>query len=353
MGQRFLPRLVNSPFDDPALFIPFRHENRALLFDLGDIAALSARDILKITHIFVTHTHMDHFVGFDRVLRLMLGRDKQLGLYGPQGFLANLSGKLAGYCWNLVGNYNNRFTLHATELHPDRALCCSYPCRNGFLAQGSIREVPFDGVALDEPALKVRAVHLDHGTPVLAFGLDERFHIHIVKEALDRLQAKPGPWLNRFKTLLYGHADPNTTIDVPTAESEGATLSLPLGKLKTAIARLSPGYRLAYIADAAGSPENVQKIVALAAGADHLFVEAAFSHIHREIALQKHHLTARQAGELARSCQVRQYSLFHYSPRYSDCPEMLAAEAQCAFEGPATSMDAQEVPGGTGGAKVS
>ncbi len=105
MGQRFLPRLVNSPFDDPALFIPFRHENRALLFDLGDIAALSARDILKITHIFVTHTHMDHFVGFDRVLRLMLGRDKQLGLYGPQGFLANLSGKLAGYCWNLVGNY--------------------------------------------------------------------------------------------------------------------------------------------------------------------------------------------------------------------------------------------------------
>ena len=112
MGPSFLPRLVNGPFDDPALYIPFRHEKRALLFDLGDIASLSSRDILKITHIFVTHTHMDHFSGFERVLRLFLGRDKDLFLYGPQGFIDNVAGKLAGYCWNLVENYENRFTLH-------------------------------------------------------------------------------------------------------------------------------------------------------------------------------------------------------------------------------------------------
>ena len=193
MGPSFLPRLVNGPFDDPALFVPFRHGNRALLFDLGDIAALAARDILKITHIFVTHTHMDHFAGFDRVLRLLLGRDKDLFLYGPQGFLANLSGKLSAYCWNLVENYRNRFTLHATELHPDRARYCRYPCRNGFSADGRIREAPFDGRVLSEPALTVRAVHLDHGTPVLAFSLDERFHINIIKEALHRLRLAPGP----------------------------------------------------------------------------------------------------------------------------------------------------------------
>lgn len=105
MGPTFLPRLVNGPFDDPALFVPFRHQHRALLFDLGDIATLPSRDVLKISHIFVTHTHMDHFAGFDRVLRLMLGRDKELFLVGPQGFLTNLAGKLAGYCWNLVENY--------------------------------------------------------------------------------------------------------------------------------------------------------------------------------------------------------------------------------------------------------
>lgn len=331
MGPNFLPRLVNGPFDDPALFVPFRYQKRALLFDLGDIAALAARDILKITHIFVTHTHMDHFAGFDRVLRILLGREKDLYLYGPQGFLANLSGKLAGYCWNLVENYQNRFTLHATELHPNYVLTCHYPCRNGFIANDSIRKTPFDGVVLSEPGLTVRAVHLDHGTPVLAFALDERFHINIIKSALDQLRVLPGPWLNRFKALLYDDADPETILEIPTIENKGTTLCLSLGELKRTITRVTPGQRLAYIADVAGTSENIKEMVALADGADHLFVEAAFSHIHREIALQKHHLTARQAGELARACRVKQYRLFHFSPRYLNCPQLLEEEAEKAF----------------------
>ncbi|MFO7714890.1 ribonuclease Z [Desulfosarcina sp.] len=333
MGPAFLPQLVNGPFDDPALYVHFRHQNRAMLFDLGDLGALAARDILKITHIFVTHTHMDHFAGFDRVLRLFLGRDKDLYLYGPQGFLANLRGKLAGYCWNLVTNYHNRFTLHATEVHRDRSLCCSFHCRSGFAADAEIREIPFDGVILDEPAVTVHAVHLDHGIPVLAFALAEAFHINIIKESLERLALPPGPWLNRFKAMLYGGVDPQTKVALPTAPRTKAKDDVSLGELSKAITRISPGQRLAYIADAAGTPENIRKMIALAGGVDRLFVEAAFSHSHREIARKKRHLTARQAGEIARACRVKQFSLFHFSPRYSDCPELLQAEAEKAFSG--------------------
>lgn len=333
MGPQFLPRLVNGPFDDPALFVPFRYQNRALLFDLGDISPLAARDLLKVSHIFVSHTHMDHFIGFDRVLRLLLGRDKDLHLFGPRGFLDNLSGKLAGYRWNLVGNYHNRFILHATELHADRAFYTRYPCRSGFRAEGGIQESPFDGTLLSEPALTVRAVHLHHGTPVLAFRLDERFHIHIIQTALERLQLTPGPWLSRFKDLLYEDADPRTLIDVPTSAHGKKTATFSLEALKRTVTRFSAGQRLAYVTDAAGSPENRQRIIALAQGADHLFVEAAFSDLHREIALKKHHLTARQAGEIARCCRVKRYTLFHFSPRYSDCPDRLENEARQAFEG--------------------
>ncbi|BBO79568.1 ribonuclease Z [Desulfosarcina ovata subsp. sediminis] len=332
MGPSFLPRLVNGPFDDPALFVQFRHRNRAILFDLGDVAALASRDILKITHIFVTHTHMDHFTGFDRILRLMLGRDKELVLVGPQGFLSNLSGKLSAYCWNLVENYTNRFILHAIELHPDRARCCCYPCHKGFRPDGEIRETPFDGTVLSEGGLTVNAVHLDHGTPVLAFALHERFHIHILKTALDRLGIAPGPWLNRLKTLLYESADPQTVVEIPGPPS-GKPRHLKLGELTDSIVRISPGVHIAYVADIAGSPANLQKVIALAEGVDHLFVEAAFADRHREIARRKHHLTAGQAGALARSCGAKQYHLFHFSPRYTDCPEILEAEALAAFQG--------------------
>lgn len=331
MGPSFLPRLVNGPFDDPALFVSFRYQNRAMLFDLGDIASLPARDILKITHIFISHTHMDHFVGFDRLLRIFLGRNKELFLCGPQGFLANLEGKLAGYCWNLVGNYENRFILHAVELHPDRAIVQNYQCRNGFAADGPIR-MPFDGIVLTEPAVTVNAVHLDHGIPVLGFALREQFHINIMKVPLERLGLAPGPWLNRFKAMLYRGADPETPVEIPSLKKSGTDLTFALGELKSAIARITPGQSLAYIADAAGTVENFNKIRNLAGGVDHLFVEAAFSHAHGDIAKRKRHLTARQAGELARTCRVKQYSLFHYSPRYTDCPDMLEAEAEKAFD---------------------
>ena len=118
MAPRFHPCLVNGPFDDPALYVPFAYEKRAILFDLGDLRRLPPRDILKISHCFVSHTHMDHFCGFDRLLRICLGREKRLHLFGPEGFLTNLEGKLRGYNWNLVNHYRYPFEITASEISP-------------------------------------------------------------------------------------------------------------------------------------------------------------------------------------------------------------------------------------------
>ena len=52
------------------------------MFDIGELHTLSSRDLLKVTHLFVTHTHMDHFIGFDNLIRIFLGREKELHLFG-------------------------------------------------------------------------------------------------------------------------------------------------------------------------------------------------------------------------------------------------------------------------------
>ncbi|MBW2593695.1 MAG: ribonuclease Z [Deltaproteobacteria bacterium] len=325
------PRLVNGPFDDPGLFIPLFFENRALMFDLGDINSLSPRDILKISHAFITHTHMDHFTGFDRMLRLFLGRDKELHLYGPSGFLKNIEGKLAGYTWNLVDNFKYCFGIQATEVHTDHLLVNRYFCHNKFLPTHAPEKITSRGRLLEEPALTVSAAILDHNLPCLGFSIHERFHINIIKERLEPLGLEIGPWLKQFKQALYDRHDPDSEFEVVCGK-ENIIRKFSLAELAREITLITPGQKVSYIADVVYSKSNAEKIIALVKNSDHLFIEAAFLEKHRDTARKKHHLTAAQAGTLAGRAAVKQLTPFHFSPRYTGQENLLYSEAMAAFE---------------------
>lgn len=331
MHALFLPRLINGPFEDPVVFIPFQFQRRALIFDLGDISRLPPRDQLKISHGFVTHTHMDHFIGFDSLLRRLLGREKDLFLYGPAGFLANAEGKLAGYSWDLVDRFTCGLRLHLTEVHPDRLVQRSYSCGARFAADGGTVRLPFTGRLLVEPAFEVSAVILEHSIPCLGLALTERFHVNILKTGLEALALEPGPWLTRFKNALYAGADPGAEFETEAggAASGGRFI---LGELQQKIARITAGQKIAYITDVGDTPSNREAIVNFARASDLLFIEAAFMHTEQERAASKRHLTARQAGEIAALAGAHQFMILHFSPRYEGRETELVREAQEAYE---------------------
>ena len=330
MRPSFLPRLVNGPFDDPSLFIPFLYEKRAVIFDLGDIFSLSARDILKISHIFITHTHMDHFIGFDRLLRLVLGRDQDLYMYGPENFIKNVEGKLAGYSWNLVKNYTNLLALHVTEVHDDHLVTKDYICQNGFIPASKAVKHPFNGPLHKEQSFSVFTQILDHSIPCLGFTLKERFHVNIMKDAVAELGLEIGPWLKEFKQALFNNQDLDSEFEVNYGKKQKKIFVL--GDLTKKIALITPGQKVSYVADVVYNESNIEKIVELAKNSDHLFIEASFLEKDKDIAEKKCHLTARQAGLIAGKARVKKLTPFHFSPRYQGQGHILEKEAMDAYD---------------------
>ncbi|MBI2876468.1 MAG: ribonuclease Z [Candidatus Tectomicrobia bacterium] len=329
MSATFHARLIHEPFGDPGLFVRLQWEGRALLFDIGDLSPLPAGELLRVTDVFVSHTHMDHFVGFDQLLRLILGREKALRLFGPPGILANVEGKVQGYTWNLVDSYP--LILEVREVHPTEVRGALFRCRERF-KRYDLEIVPFDGTLLDEPLFSVQAVHLDHGIPCLGFALEEKAHLNIDKGRLDLLGWPVGPWLGELKQRIRdGAPDEAPFVARWKRNGEVEERTFALGALKAELVRITPGQKLAYVTDIRYSPENHRKVVALARNADLFFCETMYAGQDHEMAQERNHLTAGQAGALAREANAKRLLPFHFSPRYRDQLELLLREAQEAF----------------------
>lgn len=335
MRPLFHPQLVNDPFGDPVLYVDCLFEKRALMFDLGDIRNLPPRKLLRLSHIFVSHAHMDHFMGFDWLLRISLGREKAMHLFGPEHFLAQVEHKLAAYTWNLVANYDSDFTLVATEvLDQSRARRAEFHCRTGFRREGEQALALHEGVLLDEVLFRVRCAILDHKIPCLAYALEEKSHVNVWKNRLAGLGFPIGPWLRELKwAVLRGDADDSLFRIWWRENGESREAFLPLGQLKADILRVVPGEKISYVTDLAYHPENVGKVAELARGSNRLFIETCFMQQDAERAADKSHLTAQQAAVIAREAGAQDVIPMHFSPCYSDMEGELRRELEEAFHG--------------------
>ena len=96
---------------------------------------------------------------------------------------------------------------------------------------------------------------------------------------------------------------------------------------------VTPGHKIAYVADAADTPANRAAIISLVRNADLLFIEAAFAAADASLAAERAHLTTAAAGRIARDAGVRRVEPFHFSPRYAGEEERMLAEVMAAFSG--------------------
>lgn len=307
--------LLNGVFGDPMLHARIRHLGRSLLFDIGDGARLPARLAHQVSDIFISHAHMDHISGFQWFLRSRLVALPACRLYGPPGLARHIDGLIAGFLWDRIEDNAPIFLI--SELHGEELRCFR-------IVVGKecelIKVSPVSkGVILAETGFRIRAVVLDHHTPVLAYALEEEKTFNVRKDKLSALELETGPWLTTLKEMvLKGKRDRVVTLPDGSARNAGA--------LADELLLVTPGKKLVYATDLGDTPKNRRSLVALAERAHTLFCEATFCEADAEFAKSTGHLTARACGEIAAEAGVARLIPFHFSRRYGDDPQQLYEE---------------------------
>ncbi|MBY4675219.1 Clp1/GlmU family protein [Marinobacterium arenosum] len=313
--------LINGLFEDPLLLIKPHWSRRCLLFDLGHTSRLPLRFAHSVSDVFISHAHIDHIGGFMGLLRTRLGAPAPCSLYGPPGLARHIAGMLSGILWDRIGDSGPVFQV--AELHGGSL-------KRYRLQTGDERIQPLpdlavtDGVILTDERFQIRAVELDHGTPVLAFAYEPCSAVTVDTEALEWLGLAAGPWLAELKDA-YLAGERHRTIQRPNGRCE------PAGALADRLLHRKPGEKLVYATDLADSADNRAKLVALARGAQTLICEAAFSQADRQRALDHGHLTTTACGEIAAEAGVQQLMPFHFSRRYEQQTEMMYREIEAIF----------------------
>jgi ribonuclease Z len=273
----------------PALLL--RAGGDRLLFDCGEGTQqqlLRSVGLPELDAIFITHYHLDHWLGLLGTMKTfdLRGRERPLSIYGPPGLRALLNAMRPA--WGRVS-----YPLALEELDPHE-------------------EVAFDGYV-------IAPFPVEHRIPAYGYAFVEhdrpgRFDA----EEAERLGVTPGPDFGRLQQgETVGGVSPEQVVGAPRA-----------------------GRRIVISGDTA----PCQATEVFAHRADVLVHEATFLEDERERARETGHSTARQAAEIATTAEVRLLALTHLSTRYF--PRDVRDEAREVFADTLVprDFDAIEVP---------
>jgi ribonuclease Z len=270
-----------------------RFDEQGFLFDPGEGTQrqmiLGGVAVSGITKIFISHFHGDHCLGLAGIIQ-RISLDKvphEIEVYYPasgQVFYERLKDS------------------------------CSYH-HEGRLVERPIRD---EGVVFEDDRMVISAARLDHDIETFGFRFQEKDSYTLDPEML-------------CKTGIFGAmAGELKKTGRVRVKSQVVTLD--------DVGTLRPGQIFAYVMDT----RLCDAISGLVRDADMLLMEATFLSDLEDKAREFGHLTAAQAGTIARDSGVNLLVLTHYSQRYPS-PEPFVEEASRFHENTVAARDGQAI----------
>lgn len=294
--------LKNLPTEDICIHLSVDNHALQYLCECGSASLLSKKDCLSLGAVFISHTHIDHFVNFDTVLRHQLGSGMRVAVCGPKGIAKQLQAKLRAYNWNLIAKDELQYEVREIQ-SPERIKVYTLAPPKWNL---QMQETTNDPILYQNEAIEVRFTLLDHGTTSVAYSFKEPDSLNFQQV---ECPFKPGPWIREVK-LAYLTQTPEAPINIEGQEWRAGDLFHYF--------QLKKGYHLGVVMDHAAIAGNHRKILATFQDADEVYIETYYLNQDRELALQNRHSYAAASAEIMRKAGVKNAIPVHFSRRYDE-----------------------------------
>lgn len=254
--------------------------SESILIDCGEGTQRQLRkkdkNPCKITKILLTHKHADHVLGLPGLLQTLQTQSysKKLSIYGPRGIKKHIE-----IMQELYGKLGLNIEIHESS-----------------------------DIIVETEEYILESKPMDHSSPTNAYSFIVKDKIKIRKEKLVK------------------HKIPNTPLLKKLSQGKDVTINGIKCKAKD-FTYIIPGKKITVILDTKMN-ENAIKI---AKKADVLICEATYAETESAYASEYKHLTASQAGIIAKKAGVKKLVLTHIAQRYEHSLQHIASEAKKKF----------------------
>ncbi len=319
----FKPTYCSGLLDDPLLLINIRPSNGSILIDCGQLTHLAKRVLNTIHTIFISHAHMDHFMGIDKFTRTVLTSKKTIQLFGPPGIAAKLEKKMGGYDWNLVEDFFCSYKV--CEIHHHQIEEFTLSGAKGFRLKHQ-HSVPWTSQIIYENSFfQVEAAICDHKIPVLVFKLTEKPYFQIDEEKIEKNSFRKGSWLTQLKKWFHQTTKQEIFLDVPIANSSTGqdyqTIDAKILYQRIEKEQFPPS--IGYITDIGLTESNTRKVLSLMKNVTLLYCECTYLKEQVKKARKSYHLCTDDLNELLRHIKPEFFMPIHLSKAYLQQSEKL------------------------------
>lgn len=298
----FLPEVKSKVNEDISILIKLDNYSFNFICECGDASDLTVKECQNTEAIFVSHTHIDHFINFDFILRHQIGIGRRIIICGPEGITQQVQSKIKGYQWNLIEE--NSITYEIREIKKD-----------GRIEIAEINPPHWKIIQLENKhpdtlykneRFTVDFVILDHKTDSIAYRFKEE---DTVKIDISKSDFKGGKWVRELK-IAYEQGNESALIQIEDRAFKAAELFQLL--------EIKHGDSLGVIMDHAANEANHQKIQSLFLDCNQVFIECFYKAEDKEFAKQNFHSYSEASAKIMKACNVKTATPVHFSRKYKE-----------------------------------